>query len=579
MSQNEKSKRYLRPLKLNKRSKDFFVFDVETGIIKEDGTIEYFLSARPESFIFGCVYGCVNGKEFIKIFHNHTELKNEFLKKRYKGKIVYAHNAEYDLSCLFNNIYLADNEAIFNGKFITMTNGICKFADSYNILPTSLKKIGEMIGLPKGQLGDANLKSHVDSIEADERYCIRDCKIVYDALKQMFEGLEPSYTIGSMALKVFRKNYLKRTIKVNKLSDSFFDCLYGGRTEAFKLGSTKAYVYDINSSYPFQMLNSTFPNPSVLKTINTPLWEDIAHLDGMVYATVTISENAYLPPLPLRYENMLIFPVGTFSGAWTIPEFAHALKWGIQHYSIDCAIVSEPMESPFKDFVTDHYAKRKASTNEFEKYFLKLYMNNLFGKMVQRTTENFKFFLKENEAVKYFRTTKEGGELVKVNGGYFAKTVMQKMHPHTIACFGAYITANARIALHNFMLQNHEHIVYCDTDSVFLEKVNPIPSSADLGRWKREDKIVTNIRALKDYVYLERGETKRMLKGVQKNAEQLNEQADVFKFKRMIKTRESFHRLDNLPAGTFIEQIKFLTGDYLKREILPDGKHTKPIKF
>jgi hypothetical protein len=69
-----------------------------------------------------------------------------------------------------------------------------------------------------------------------------------------------------------------------------------------------------------------------------------------------------------------------------------------------------------------------------------------------------------------------------------------------------------------------------------------------------------------------------MLKGVKKDATQLDEEANVFKTKRMVKTRESFRRVDNLPPGTFIEQLKVLTGDYSKRHILKDG-FTKPFKL
>src|SRR5690606_13306568 len=118
---------YLRPTKLGKKSKDFFVFDVETGIEHPDGSIEYLLSARPEHLIFGVVYGKIKGEIFYKVINTVKEFQKEFKHKRYKNKIVYAHNAEYDISCLYGNIYHMDPDAIFNGKFITATNGNCFF--------------------------------------------------------------------------------------------------------------------------------------------------------------------------------------------------------------------------------------------------------------------------------------------------------------------------------------------------------------------------------------------------------------------------------------------------------------------
>jgi len=44
----------------------------------------------------------------------------------------------------------------------------------------------------------------------------------------------------------------------------------------------------------------------------------------------------------------------------------------------------------------------------------------------------------------------------------------------------------------------------------------------------------------------------------------------------MIRTRESFRRKDMLPPGTFVEQLKLLTGDYSKRQVFKDGT-TKPF--
>jgi hypothetical protein len=131
--------------------------------------------------------------------------------------------------------------------------------------------------------------------------------------------------------------------------------------------------------------------------------------------------------------------------------------------------------------------------------------------------------------------------------------------------------------LHVGIMQAPEQTVYCDTDSIFVEKKLKMDSKK-LGGWKLEDKIVTKIRALKDYVCVEKGKQKQFLKGIKKGSLQLDDFANVFQIKRMIKTRESFRRVDNLPPGTFIKQIKVLTGEYSKRVKLKNGK-TKPIKL
>lgn len=574
-------RRYLRPIKLGKNSQDFFVFDTETGEQDKNGIIRYKLSARPEHFIFGVVYGYINGKEWHKVLWSADEAKREFKKKRYKNKIVYAHNAEYDFSATYGNIYDIDPGAIFNGKFISCTNGVCRFADSFNILPTSVAKLGELLGLPKLEL---NYVSDANKIHEDIIYCIRDCRIVYDSLKKVFAGLEPSFTVGSLSLKLFRSKYLKESVKVDEYADEFFSALYGGRTEAFKMGECNAYVYDINSAYPYVMAHRSYVNPASLKVIQNVSEETLHELfetyEGMINATVYVDPNEEIPALPFRTKDKLIFPCGEFAGTWTFPEMINALNHSRTKITkVHRIVYGNRIESPFREFVYDLYTKRNNTDDEFERYYYKLFMNNLYGKLIQRAREEYRFCHDEKSAWQFMKERKiKRAELVSVIGGYFLQYDNERIFAHTVAPWGAYITSYVRIMLHEMMRAHKSKLVYCDTDSVFLEKYLDIDSK-DLGGWKREDKKVINVRTLKDYVYIdESGAEKHMLKGVKKGAIQLEPDANVFRYKRMIRTRESFRRKDLLPAGTFIEQMKFLTGDYSKRQILKDGK-TKPFIY
>lgn len=578
MRHNRNNYRYLRPRKLGKKSKTFFVFDVETGIKHPDGTIEYMLSARPEHFIFAVVYG-PNGW---KHFENLEELKKEFLKREYKNKIVYAHNAEYDLSCTFGNIYHLDPRACFNGKFISCTNGVAKFADSFNIMPTSVKKLGDLLGLPKLDLG-VNLTSHISKLDKDIAYCVRDCEIVYKSLLKIFEPIEPSYTIGSVSLKLFRKDFLKHAIKVDPISDKFFNALYGGRNEAFRIGDVRAHVYDLNSAYPWAMTELKLPDPATLRECNKFLIHDLrgsfGGYEGMIHATVNVDKTEYIPALPFRHDGKLLFPAGRFTGYWTLNEMRHALettKTRIE--TIHSILYSEPMDTPFRDFIFTLFEKRNATTNEFERYYYKLFMNNLYGKMIQQSHDEYVFCRDEIEALRVLTEHKcKRVEILEVTGGYFARYDSHKVFDHTIAPWGAYITAFVRIALHSELIKNPYDSVYCDTDSIASEKILPY-NSHDLGGWKRERKMITQVRALKDYIYYDEGDDMiyQSLKGVKKDSKQFDSEANVFMQKRMIRTRESFARRDLLPPGTFIDQMKFITGTYKKRSVAKDGT-TKPF--
>jgi hypothetical protein len=596
MRQLVSNRRYLRRLKFGRKSKEFYVFDTETGIKEKDGTIKYFLSARPEHFLYGVIYG-PNG--YRKVIHTVREFIEEFKKKRYKNKIIYAHNAEYDLSSIYGNIYLLDPEAIFNGKFISCRNGNCSFADSFNVLPSSVEKLGDLLGLPKLDLGtqsklffingawiDCKL-SHINNLQADIRYCTRDCEIVYRSLVDIFENAEPAYTIGALSLKIFRGNFLDKTIKVSEHADLFFDATYGGRTEAFKIGDTYAYVYDINSAYPYAMWRNKFPDPALLRIVEKPPIADLqGYLDnyeGMVTARVSVSPSEKLPVLPYRQESRLIFPCGTFTGSWTFPELRYALvNSDTQILSIEKIIYSPGIDSPFNPFIDYYWKKRAATNDEAKRFYYKLFMNNLYGKMLQRARDEYRFCPTNSDAWKFMQRKKiKHAELITVVGGYFLRYENDRIFNHTIAPWGSYVTAYVRCMLHSELRKDGDNRVYCDTDSRAVTKRYDVDEK-QLGGWKREEKIITKVRALKDYCYMQYDEKTQkvvhgqMLKGVKRKAKQLDPEANVFLYNRMIRTRESFRRTDNLPPGTFIQQMKVLSGDYLKRTVFKNGD-TKPF--
>ena len=113
----------------------FYVFDVETTK----------LEPHKKNFVFGILYGWNYKFEFNSI----DEFLKEIKKVRFRKKYIFAHNAEFDLLTIFGNIYKnLDSSAIFNGKFISAKyeNSIT-FADSLNIFPASVEKIGVTLGM------------------------------------------------------------------------------------------------------------------------------------------------------------------------------------------------------------------------------------------------------------------------------------------------------------------------------------------------------------------------------------------------------------------------------------------------
>jgi hypothetical protein len=309
--------------------------------------------------------------------------------------------------------------------------------------------------------------------------------------------------------------------------------------------------------------------------------------EGMVTANVYVDPSESLPVLPFRQDNRLIFPCGNFTGSWTFTEIRYALKNSKTKIKKIYEIIYAPaIESPFGEFAQDVWNKRQAAQKIGDKatdYREKLFGNNLWGKTAQQAKEEYRYCSDHKEAKEFMRRKHiRSAEIIPVHGGFFLRYENHKIFAHTIACWASYITAYVRIMLHKDMRKDGNKLVYCDTDSRFVEKVYKYTSGKLLGGWKKEEKKVVKIRALKDYVYTyydekeEKIKKAQMLKGVKKDSEQLDPEANAFLVNRMIRTRESMRRVDGLPPGTFIKQLKTLTGDYKKRTILKDG-NTKPF--
>ena len=118
---------------ISKIKYNFYVFDTETTC----------LEPQPKNFVFGVIYGYNR----IKVLYSVEEFIEEFSNSKYKNKHMFAHNAEFDLLSIFGNVFLKiDSAAIFNGKFIAAKYKDLTFADSMNIYPASVEKLGNIIG-------------------------------------------------------------------------------------------------------------------------------------------------------------------------------------------------------------------------------------------------------------------------------------------------------------------------------------------------------------------------------------------------------------------------------------------------
>ncbi len=551
----------------------FYVFDVETKKLSTD-TEDTITNARPQNFVFGCIYG----NNYRRAFSSIKEWELLIADARFNNAILFAHNAEYDLSALYGNIITnLDAKALFNGRFICARRHQFMFADSFNIFPFSVKEIGKQIGLEKLEIpSDILLKGFRDITQKHIEYCYRDCEIVWNALRTIFEITGATkITLAGLALRYFRTEFQEHGISYDeRYSTEFFKSYYGGRVEAFKLGKVKAYKYDINSMYPYAMKNCVFPNPKYLKCKkNIPpklLLYLLKRNEGLAKVSI-FHKKSKVGYLPYRRDGKLIFPVGNYTGIWNFNELRYALeKKVIEIKRVSYTVYGPPYESPFKNFVDEVYAKRLASTGIYKTIY-KLILNSLYGKFAQRIKWDSEYFtdipydkmkeLADNNVkfqVKLFNSKRKDG---------FLETETEKDFLHTIPIFSSYITSFSRVHLLQYLTKHSKYIAYCDTDSI-ATTMRLSYNSTLLGELKREPVTMTEIKGNKSYTEIHDNETVSIkLKGVPVKATQIG--TARYRYQKMIKTREALAR--GIDPGVFNFVEKEIRAVYDKRIVQKKG--------
>ena len=178
-------------------------------------------------------------------------------------------------------------------------------------------------------------------------YLHHDCKSLYQCIDAFFNAplirnAKKKWTTASQSVEVFRLFMKKRlhslpdddTFCIESDVDSFVrQAYFGGRTEIFKPvfdadinEADFLYYYDVNSLYPFCMRDHKYPDKFLgwskskaeYNKYDMSIW----------HCKVRVPESIYAPPLPVKKEERLIFPVGEFIGYWTKFELEYAKTLG-----------------------------------------------------------------------------------------------------------------------------------------------------------------------------------------------------------------------------------------------------------
>jgi len=220
-----------------------------------------------------------------------------------------------------------------------------------------------------------------------EEYCMRDAEICYRTMRKLMEMSYThktrfkAFTAPSLACRIFRTNYMKTPWKKREMLINDVERLayYGGRTEVFDYRYFE-YVYteDIKSSYPRAMHDEIYPFPPNVYHMKLPLSRALQY-EGISLVKVRVPPM-HIPPLPYRRgDGKLIFPVGTWVGAYCHPELKMAMRHGVEILECYDSLIYPDTFTPFSGYIKEFYQK-KETTKGIEKDFYKHLLNDLSGK-------------------------------------------------------------------------------------------------------------------------------------------------------------------------------------------------------
>lgn len=282
---------------------------------------------------------------------------------------------------------------------------------------------------------------------------------------------------------------------------------FGGSSDYFHFHGKNLKYYDINSLYPYAMLNDMPLN--YLGEIDGSIIE-LKDCFGFVEAIVTCPKDIETPLLLHNHNGKNIHPTGTWQGTYFSEELKAAEKYG---YTIELVKVYQFSRAIglFKDFIEHFYELKKTATKNkdlTQKTMSKLHLNTLYG-MFGRKLDNLKSIavrkheeldilskypvksiIKINKDLNIFLTySNVDYKMIKAANAELNinMLVQPKQFIKSNVAIASAITAYARIQMMKFKTITGMAIYYTDTDSIFTNMELPaIYVGDDIGQMKDE---------------------------------------------------------------------------------------------
>lgn len=468
------------------------------------------------------------------------------------------------------------------------------FLDSYQLIPAKLEDITKTFNteVKKGKLD-------YDTAENDPawlEYLKDDCISLYQTLMSFYELVEEKLkgevgmTTAATSMKTYRRSYQSHPIeRHSKHHDFFRKAYYGGRVEIFRESIEGAKYYDINSSYPFAML-SPMPQGKLIEWKGTPpKWLLDGEYIGFAEANVIVPQDTFIPVLPYRADDgKLIFPVGKFSGVWTVIELLEAEKQGATIQWLDSKWIKQGYI--FNDFIEslfEYRDKDKKNYDESLSYISKIMMNSLYGKFATNTLRDKIIVVSKNDEAPDGAALFDPESLFSESDESSIYIVQEEISaPYIIPQISAYITAIARLNLHKFMLNSEsskDKLAYCDTDAI-ITTAN-MECSSKLGGLKDEGKgLVYSGIFLQPKLYYLEGRSSKVELDIPKWATHISLTSGILYFKdsnnKIIKevSKEGLTEIPKETVSIDISSSRITMYEYVQCKIVMKGYHKRTKK-
>lgn len=471
----------LTPLTVNNRRKRFCTYDIETT-----DWINYLMG------------GFYDGYKYI-FCPSLDDLCRTCLQSKYSGSLIYAHygggfDHRFILDWVLKNrpdlmvtIIEVHGNIIALDVFTPDRKKHWRFYDSYQVIKGSLDKITQTFDVKHKKLSDTVDRANLQDNEITREYLKHDVIGLYEVLEKFYQiplikGVGHKMTTSSLAMSAYRQKYLDDDMPLYKLTPDKEEFVragyYGGRNEIFKLQAFNVREYDINSMYVSAMLNPLPYGSHGVWVKKYPLYAD--DMLGFVYARIRCPKKLLIPVLPYKYRGKLLFPAGEFEGVFFSKELEYAVSLGYKIVEQYKALVF-PAAPILAEYAWDCWKIRQDNPGDNPlNMTAKLLGNGLYGKFAQGRDRELL-----TQDIDFEEACQMGYTLVLPEYNLW-RVPTYSDSPAILPHISAGITAYSRICLHEYLNRYPDKVVYCDTDSVFLED-EELPRGPDLGELKLEN--------------------------------------------------------------------------------------------